>query len=66
MGTALGLLGAVMVGRSLQSLLFEITATDPLTLALVVAIFVAIGFAACYFPARRIAAIDPVVALRAE
>jgi putative ABC transport system permease protein len=65
-GTALGLLGAVMVGRSLQSLLFEITATDPMTLALVVVIFVATGFAACYLPARRIAAIDPVDALRAE
>ena len=62
----LGLVGAVVVGRSLQSLLFDITATDPLTLALVVTIFIAIGVAACYVPARRIAAIDPVESLRAE
>lgn len=66
LGTALGLAGAVAVGRSLQSLLFEITATDPLTLSLVVALFLVIGFAACYLPARRIAAIDPVESLRAE
>jgi predicted permease len=65
-GTALGLIGAVAVGRSLQSLLFEITATDPLTLALVVSLFIAIGLAACYLPARHIAAIDPVESLRAE
>jgi putative ABC transport system permease protein len=66
LGTILGLIGAVVVGRSLQSLLFEITATDPLTLTLVVALFVAIGLMACYLPARRIARIDPVESLRAE
>jgi ABC-type antimicrobial peptide transport system permease subunit len=65
-GTALGLVGAIAVGRSLQSLLFDISATDPLTLTLVVVVFIAIGFAACYLPARRIAAIDPVQSLRAE
>jgi putative ABC transport system permease protein len=65
-GTALGLVGAIAVGRSLQSLLFDITATDPLTLTLVVVVFIAIGFAACYLPARRIAAIDPVETLRVE
>jgi ABC-type antimicrobial peptide transport system permease subunit len=65
-GTGLGLVGAVAVGRSLQSLLFEVSATDPLTLTLVVALFIAIGFAACYLPARRIAGIDPVESLRAE
>jgi putative ABC transport system permease protein len=65
-GTVLGLAGAIAVGRSLQSLLFDISATDPLTLALVVVVFIAIGFAACYLPARRIAAIDPVETLRAE
>ena len=65
-GTALGLVGAVVVGRSLQSLLFDITATDPVTLTLVATIFIAIGVAACYVPARRIAAIDPVESLRAE
>ncbi len=65
-GTALGLVGAVVVGRSLQSLLFDITATDPVTLTLVATIFIAIGVVACYVPARRIAAIDPVESLRAE
>ncbi len=65
-GTALGLVGAIVVGRSLQSLLFDITPTDPATLMLVVALFIAIGAAACYLPARRIAAIDPAESLRAE
>jgi putative ABC transport system permease protein len=65
-GTALGLIGAIAVGRSLQSLLFDVTATDPLTLTLVVVVFIVIGCAACYLPARRIAAIDPVESLRAE
>jgi putative ABC transport system permease protein len=65
-GTALGLVGAIVVGRSLQSLLFDITPTDPSTLMLVVALFIAIGAAACYLPARRIAAIDPAESLRAE
>jgi putative ABC transport system permease protein len=66
LGTAIGLAGAIAVGRSLQSLLFEITPTDPATLTLVVVLFIAIGAAACYLPARRIAAIDPIESLRVE
>jgi ABC-type antimicrobial peptide transport system permease subunit len=65
-GIAVGLAGALAVSRALSSLLFGVQARDPLTFAGVAAIPLAIALAACYFPARRATAIDPVIALRDE
>jgi putative ABC transport system permease protein len=62
----MGLVGSLALARIVQSLLFGINATDPLTLAAVVALLVAAALLACYLPARRAAKIDPMVALRYE
>ncbi len=63
-GVALGLVGAWWVGRAGSSLLFGVTATDPLTFTTVSLLLTAVATAACYFPARRAMTVDPIVALR--
>jgi predicted permease len=65
-GLALGLLGALAAGRLIQGLLFDVAASDPLALGGVMALLIVVASAACYIPARRIARIDPVEALRSE
>jgi len=65
-GLLLGLVGVLLVGRVGSSLLFGVTATDPLTFATVSLFLTAVAIAACYFPARRAMKVDPVVALRRE
>ena len=64
-GLALGLVGAWWLGRAGSSLLFGVSATDPLTFATVSLVLTAVATAACYFPARRAMRVDPIVALRA-
>jgi len=65
-GILAGLLGAFALTRVMSSLLFGVSATDPLTFASVLALLIVIGLAACYFPARRATRVDPIVALRTE
>jgi putative ABC transport system permease protein len=65
-GAAVGLLGAIAVGRALRGLLFGVTATDPITLAAATAVLILVSLVACWLPARRATRIDPVVALRNE
>ena len=65
-GVALGLIGALAGTRVLASFLYGITATDPLTLASVVAVLVLVALTAGYVPARRAARVDPAAALRGE
>jgi predicted permease len=65
-GVAIGLAAAFLVTRALQSQLYGVTASDPLTYALTAAILIAVTVLACYIPARRASRIDPMEALRYE
>lgn len=66
LGVAIGLVVAVVLSRSLASLLFEVEATDARVFAAVAVAMLGAALVACLDPARRAAAVDPAVTLRAE
>jgi hypothetical protein len=65
-GIVVGLAGALAVMRVLQSLLFDVSPTDPVALAGAATLLIAVSAAASWLPARRAAGLDPAQALRAE
>jgi len=65
-GVAAGLVGAWWLARTVQSFLFGIEPRDPAVFGAAAAVLLFVAFVACWFPARRAARVDPVVALRAE
>ncbi|HEX3251650.1 MAG TPA: ABC transporter permease [Pyrinomonadaceae bacterium] len=65
-GMVIGLAGAFALTRLMRTLLFEITATDPLTYVSVIGLLIVVALLACYIPARRAAKVDPLIALRYE
>ena len=63
-GFLLGMTGSIVLSRYLQGVLFGITPADPTTFAGVSAMFLLVAILATLIPARRIAHVDPLVALR--
>jgi putative ABC transport system permease protein len=65
-GVVVGLGGAYALTRVMSTLLFGVTAKDPLTFGVVAALLIAVAFLACFVPARRATKVDPLTALRYE
>ena len=65
-GIIVGVAGSLAVTRVMRSLLFGVSATDPLTFVAMILLLIAAALLACYIPARRAAKVDPMVALRYE
>ena len=65
-GSALGLAGAVLVGRAMHGMLYGVRTVDLFAFCGVVLLLLAAALLACYIPARRAAKVDPMVALRYE
>lgn len=65
-GLALGLVGSLILGRTLRSLLFEVSPADPLTLVAVSLVLLSVGGLAAWLPAYRAGRLDPMVALRGQ
>jgi predicted permease len=66
MGIALGLLGAFLLTRILASLLYGVSARDPLTYAAIAAVLAAVALLATWLPASRASRVDPILAIRGE
>jgi predicted permease len=65
-GLGIGLVGTYFVGRTMKSVLFEVSAIDPLAVGAVATVLLLAAMFACYIPARRATTVDPMVALREE
>jgi putative ABC transport system permease protein len=65
-GSVVGVAAALALTRVMSSLLFDISASDPLTFTTIPLLLAAVAFVACYVPARRATRVDPLVALRTE
>jgi putative ABC transport system permease protein len=65
-GAALGVVFALLSTKFISTMIYGISATDPLIFLSVIALLVAVSLSACYVPARRAMRVDPMIALRYE
>jgi ABC-type antimicrobial peptide transport system permease subunit len=66
LGVGIGLVAAFSITRVMRTMLFDVSATDPLTFVAIPLLLLAVALLASYLPARRATVVDPVVALRTE
>ena len=65
-GLVIGFVGAVALSRVIRSVLFGVSANDPLIYATVTLVLIAAAIVACWLPARRASRVNPMITLRAE
>jgi ABC-type antimicrobial peptide transport system permease subunit len=65
-GLAMGIAGSVVTTRLLETFLYDVHGTDPITYTVVAALLIGVALVATYIPSRRAARVDPITALRAE
>ena len=65
-GIVIGLLTALALTRWIETLLFNVRPTDPLTFTVIALLLLAVALLACWLPARRATKVDPLIALRHE
>jgi putative ABC transport system permease protein len=66
LGLAGGILGAVLITRTMQALLFGVSPTEPIVFGAIAALLLIVAVLACWIPARRAMRLDPMDALRQD